>query len=245
MQKRGVTQVNILNGTQTSTKVFKGGVPTASKTAAQTGKHPVVVGIEFRRRKERERGQGCGWDRVERFRSSASACGGEGGASQADAVSSGGDEDALRRLMSSSSHIDGHLACCGGCAAPPALPRAVAWLQGITLAWMLIECAVSLTAAARAHSAALLAFGADSFVELLSATVVLLQFLPRFALKKTQAQRAGRGAAVCAGGGGGGDRGAVVSQSCGDERTGYGDYGAGAGGDAGAGMAEAQAGAGR
>ncbi len=46
VQKRGVTQVNILNGTQTSTKVFKGGVPTASKTAAQTGKHPVVVGIE-------------------------------------------------------------------------------------------------------------------------------------------------------------------------------------------------------
>ena len=56
----------------------------------------------------------------------------------------------------------------------------VLWLQGITLAWMLVECGVSLYAAALARSPAMLAFGSDSLIELLSATVVLLQFLPRF-----------------------------------------------------------------
>jgi divalent metal cation (Fe/Co/Zn/Cd) transporter len=42
----------------------------------------------------------------------------------------------------------------------------------------------------RAHSVALLAFGADSFVELLSALVVLLQFTPRRVLSKSSAERA-------------------------------------------------------
>jgi divalent metal cation (Fe/Co/Zn/Cd) transporter len=82
---------------------------------------------------------------------------------------------------------------CGECAVPAVragMPRQVAWLQGITLAWMTAECGVSLAAAARAHSVALLAFGADSLVELLSATVVLLQFAPRFGLGKKQAERA-------------------------------------------------------
>ncbi len=46
VQARGVTQVNILNGTQTSTKVFKGGVPPAHKGAAQKGHQPVVIGME-------------------------------------------------------------------------------------------------------------------------------------------------------------------------------------------------------
>jgi divalent metal cation (Fe/Co/Zn/Cd) transporter len=54
---------------------------------------------------------------------------------------------------------------------------------------MALECAGSLFAAARAHSVALLAFGSDSLIELLSAAVVLLQFLPRFPLKKTHAER--------------------------------------------------------
>ncbi len=70
------------------------------------------------------------------------------------------------------------------------LPRQVAWLQAVTLAWMTVECAASLWAAARAHSVALLAFGSDSFIELLSAVVVLLQFLPRFPLRKSHAERA-------------------------------------------------------
>jgi divalent metal cation (Fe/Co/Zn/Cd) transporter len=60
----------------------------------------------------------------------------------------------------------------------------------VTIGWMLVECALSLTAAAQAHSVALLAFGSDSLIELLSASVVLLQFVPRFPLKKMHAERA-------------------------------------------------------
>ena len=41
---------------------------------------------------------------------------------------------------------------------------------------MLIECGAALYAAASAHSPSLLAFGSDSFVELLSAAVVLLRY---------------------------------------------------------------------
>ena len=54
--------------------------------------------------------------------------------------------------------------------------HAILWLQTVTLAWMLIECGTSLYAAASAHSPSLLAFGSDSFVELLSAAVVLLRY---------------------------------------------------------------------
>lgn len=82
---------------------------------------------------------------------------------------------------------DGH--CCEPCAAPAALPRSVAWLQAVTIAWMVVECGASLWAASRAHSLALVAFGSDSLIELLSAGVVLLQFLPRFPLKKEPADR--------------------------------------------------------
>ncbi len=66
----------------------------------------------------------------------------------------------------------------------------VLWLQGITLAWMLVECGVALFAAAVAHSPAMLAFGSDSLIELLSATVVLLQFLPHFSISQERASRA-------------------------------------------------------
>jgi divalent metal cation (Fe/Co/Zn/Cd) transporter len=66
----------------------------------------------------------------------------------------------------------------------------VAWLQWITIVWMVIECGVSLWAAAQAHSVALLAFGSDSLVELLSAVVVLLQFRPKFPLRKAHADKA-------------------------------------------------------
>lgn len=79
-------------------------------------------------------------------------------------------------------------------ACAPRLPETtVFWLQGITLVWMLFECGISLTAAVTACSPSMLAFGSDSLVELLSATVVLLQFLPRFPLSP---QRASRAAAV-------------------------------------------------
>jgi divalent metal cation (Fe/Co/Zn/Cd) transporter len=82
------------------------------------------------------------------------------------------------------------LTACKSCASDGRLPRPVAWLEAITLVWMLAECAVSLLAAAQAHSVALLAFGADSLIELLSALVVLFQFLPRFPLRKAHADRA-------------------------------------------------------
>ena len=79
--------------------------------------------------------------------------------------------------------------CCAACTKPASLPQMVAWLQGVTLGWMTLECAGSLFAAARAHSVALLTFGSDSLIELLSAVVVLFQFLPRFPLKKSYAER--------------------------------------------------------
>ncbi len=65
----------------------------------------------------------------------------------------------------------------------------ILWLQTITLLWMLVECGVSAYAAITAHSPALLAFGSDSLVELLSATVVLLQWSPRFSLSERAATR--------------------------------------------------------
>lgn len=75
------------------------------------------------------------------------------------------------------------------CSSHPRSARGVVWLQGVTLAWMLAECGVSLYGAISAHSPALLSFGADSFVELLSAIVVLLAILPSFPLTKDRAAR--------------------------------------------------------
>jgi divalent metal cation (Fe/Co/Zn/Cd) transporter len=73
-------------------------------------------------------------------------------------------------------------------------PRAaVLWLQGVTLAWMLVEFGVAAYAAATAHSPALLAFGSDSLVELLSATVVLLQWVPKLAISERRASRTAGG----------------------------------------------------
>lgn len=73
--------------------------------------------------------------------------------------------------------------------APRTRSREVVVLQSITLAWMVVECSVALTAAYRAHSVSLLAFGSDSFVELISAAVVLLQFAPGTRLSQTGAAR--------------------------------------------------------
>ena len=70
-------------------------------------------------------------------------------------------------------------------------PRVVVlWLQGVTLAWMLVEFGVAAYAAATARSPALLAFGSDSLVELLSATVVVLQWVPKLAIPERRASRA-------------------------------------------------------
>lgn len=62
-------------------------------------------------------------------------------------------------------------------------------LQGITILWMAVECIVSLYAAWAARSVALLTFGSDSFVELLSAMVALLSFSPLFSFSKERAER--------------------------------------------------------
>jgi divalent metal cation (Fe/Co/Zn/Cd) transporter len=75
------------------------------------------------------------------------------------------------------------------CASPrkPVPSSSVLWLQSVTVAWMLIEFGVSAYAAWTAHSPAIFAFGSDSFIELLSATVVLLQFAPNFAISEQKA----------------------------------------------------------
>lgn len=65
----------------------------------------------------------------------------------------------------------------------------VIWLQAITLAWMLVECAVALYSASAAHSPAMFAFGSDSLIELASASVVLLQIVPAVQISKRAASR--------------------------------------------------------
>jgi divalent metal cation (Fe/Co/Zn/Cd) transporter len=77
--------------------------------------------------------------------------------------------------------------------APGDTNRAIKRLQVVTICWMLVECGVALTAAWRAHSPALLAFGSDSSVELLSAIVVLLQFT---SILKVNTERAARLAGI-------------------------------------------------
>lgn len=76
------------------------------------------------------------------------------------------------------------------------IPRRLAWLQAVTLCWMTLECALSLLAAVRSHSVALGVFGSDSLIELLSAVVVLLQFLPGFPLGRRAAERIAAGLLV-------------------------------------------------
>ena len=75
-------------------------------------------------------------------------------------------------------------------AAVPVAPRArVYWLQGVTLAWMVVEFGVAAYAAATAHSTAMLAFGSDSLMELMSASVVLLQWIPGVSISERRAAR--------------------------------------------------------
>lgn len=60
--------------------------------------------------------------------------------------------------------------------AVPDLTERISRIQQITIAWMCVETGVSLWAAVRAKSPALLAFGGDSAIELLSAVVVWRRF---------------------------------------------------------------------
>jgi divalent metal cation (Fe/Co/Zn/Cd) transporter len=65
--------------------------------------------------------------------------------------------------------------------------RRVLRLQVFTILWMTLEGAISLGAARNSHSPALLAFGGDSLVELLSAGVVFWRF--RFSSNEARAAR--------------------------------------------------------
>jgi divalent metal cation (Fe/Co/Zn/Cd) transporter len=60
--------------------------------------------------------------------------------------------------------------------ASPDTSRRIRRVQTLTIAWMSVEALVSLLAAWRARSPALLAFGGDSAIELFSAIVVLWRF---------------------------------------------------------------------
>ncbi len=58
----------------------------------------------------------------------------------------------------------------------PESVRRIQHIQAITIGWMVVEAGLSLWAAWRARSPALLAFGGDSAIELLSAAAVLWRF---------------------------------------------------------------------
>ena len=73
--------------------------------------------------------------------------------------------------------------------------RRIRFLQLFTIVWMTGEAAISLVAAWMAHSPALLAFGGDSLIELLSASVVLWRFTTPTASEHTE-RRAARIAGV-------------------------------------------------
>src|SRR6267378_511378 len=84
----------------------------------------------------------------------------------------------------------------------PEVSRRVLWIQALTLLWMSVEAGVSLEAAWTARSPALLAFGGDSAVELLSAAVVFRRFYApsqRAQVEERAGQNCGR-LAVRAGG---------------------------------------------
>jgi divalent metal cation (Fe/Co/Zn/Cd) transporter len=91
--------------------------------------------------------------------------------------------------MSSSAQVEGQKRVPG--AAAPVRPdrRAAIWLQSGTLLWLLVECGVSAYAAITSHSSAIAAFGSDSLVELLSAAVVLAQWVPGVRIQERTATR--------------------------------------------------------
>jgi divalent metal cation (Fe/Co/Zn/Cd) transporter len=98
-------------------------------------------------------------------------------------------DNILKKHMSGLVQIGSRLPKSPEACAPVRRSNTVLWLQVVTLSWMFIECGASLWAAATAHSAAMLAFGSDSLVELLSATVVLLQFLSPASISQRTAER--------------------------------------------------------
>ncbi len=73
----------------------------------------------------------------------------------------------------------------------PDVARRILRLQVFTMIWMSVEAAVSLGAAWAAHSPALLAFGGDSAIEVLSAAVVFWRFRSKSNPSRTE-ERAAR-----------------------------------------------------
>src|SRR5947208_5436674 len=76
--------------------------------------------------------------------------------------------------------------------ASPESVRRIRRGQAVTIAWMSVEAVVSLFAAWRARSPALLAFGGDSAIELFSAVVVLWRFRTSAAAHRDAEKRAAR-----------------------------------------------------
>ncbi len=74
--------------------------------------------------------------------------------------------------------------------ASPDAVRRIRRVQTVTIAWMSVEAVVSLFAAWRARSPALLAFGGDSAIELFSAVVVLWRFRASAAHEDAERQAA-------------------------------------------------------
>lgn len=68
----------------------------------------------------------------------------------------------------------------------PEIRRRILWFQAFTVVWMMAEAGVALVAAWRARSPALLGFGGDSLIELLSAGVVLWRFRDARADERTE-----------------------------------------------------------
>jgi divalent metal cation (Fe/Co/Zn/Cd) transporter len=64
--------------------------------------------------------------------------------------------------------------------------RRIIRMQTITVAWMTVEAVCALGAAWRAHSPALVAFGGDSAIELLSAVVVYWRFSSKWGGEQTE-----------------------------------------------------------
>jgi divalent metal cation (Fe/Co/Zn/Cd) transporter len=77
-------------------------------------------------------------------------------------------------------HIESH---------PTGYQKRIVSLQIITMVWMCAEAAIAIAAALRAHSVALLGFGADSGIEFLSALVVYLRFKRTSSISETVAAR--------------------------------------------------------
>jgi divalent metal cation (Fe/Co/Zn/Cd) transporter len=74
-------------------------------------------------------------------------------------------------------------------ASSPNLAGRVQRLQHLTIAWMTLEAAIALAAAWKARSPALLGFGGDSVIELLSGIVVLWRFRAQAELETARAEK--------------------------------------------------------